>query len=438
MTPIDRLELHELRERPGAIREIADQSGVSDAEVLVQLRELNDRVKTLLGYENDAITVSSSGSLKADGVAGLLRLNSRVELEIVPKFLDPRSTAWRSDFFLLAVLVKTGHLLLHDEISAGTQDRGDLATLIARSFLTLYAENERRPIRGYRRASGSDFTIDGDVDWETIFLPDPDGFTVTRLELTRQNPYNATLATAVQILIPEVADADTQTQLRLVARQIAPQQAAPALAPPLPPRHGGWQQVYELANLIVTGLGLNLDKGTFSGPGFVLSTWAAWESLCEEIVRRALPDHRVVGQKQWILGYRGDKPVHVKPDISPMTGDATRLLLDAKYKTRQGRSPRVDSADLYESLAFLRAGKANVMCLLYPAVQTPDDLPLGEWRQFDQVTVEDLLIQGFEVQVQGLARRDGFDELVLGARKTLSSKLDTLELPTAPGGTVEN
>lgn len=422
MTTIDRLVLQELCDRPGATREIAALSGISEADVLIQLRELNDRVKTLLGYDEDPITASSAGALKADGVAGLLRLNSRVELEVVPKFLDPESSAWRSDFFVLAVLVKTGHLLLHDEISAGTQDRGDLATLIARSFLTLYAENERRPIRGYRRGARSDFAIDGDVDWETVFLPDPDGFAVSRLELTRQNPYNATLATAVQILIPEVADADTQTQLRLLARHLAPQTAAPAIFPPLPPRHGGWQQAYELASLIVTGLGLNLDEGVFTGPGFVLSTWSAWEFLCEEIVRRALPDHKVVGQQQWVLGHRGQEPVYAKPDISPIAGDVAPLLLDAKYKTRIGRTPRINSGDLYESLAFLRAGKANLMCLLYPALHSPEELPLGEWRQFDQIDVDDLVIEGFEIQVQGLAQRGGFDALVAGARKTLTPK----------------
>jgi 5-methylcytosine-specific restriction enzyme subunit McrC len=426
MTAMDRFVLQELRDRPGATREIAARSGVSEAEVLVQLQGLNDRVKALLGYEGDPITASSGGSLKADGVAGLLRLNSRVELEVVPKFLDPSSSGWRSDFFLLAVLVKTGHLLLHDEISADTQDRGDLATLIARSFLTLYAENERRPIRGYRRAVRSDFAIDGDVDWETTFLPDPDGFAVSRLELNRQNPYNAALAAAVQILIPEVTDADTQMQLRFLGRQLAPQAGAPTLFPPLAPRHGGWQQAYELASLIVAGLGLNLDEGAFTGPGFVLSTWSAWESLCEEVVRRALPDHRVIGQQQWILGHRGQEPVYAKPDISPIAGDVAPLLLDAKYKTRLGRSPRISSGDLYESLAFLRAGKATTMCLIYPALQSPDDLPLGEWRQFDQVDVDGLVIAGFEIQVQGLARRGGFDELVAGARKSLSPKVAAL------------
>lgn len=430
MTAMDRLVLHELRDRPGAIRDIAALSGTSEAEVLVQLQDLNDRVKTMLRYENDPITASSSGSLKADGVAGLLRLNSRVELEVVPKFLDPDSSSWRSDFFLLAVLVKTGHLLLHDEISADRQDRGDLATLIARSFLTLYEENERRSIRGYRRTTVADFAVDGDVDWVSTVLPDPDGFTVSHLELTRQNPYNATLAAAVNILIPEVSDADTQTKLRRVGGQLAPQAGTPAVFPPLPARHNGWQQPYELARLIVTGLGLNLDEGTFTGPGFILSTWSAWEFLCEEIVRRALPEYTVVGQQQWILGYRGDKPVYAKPDISPIADGWAPLLLDAKYKTRLARTPRISAADLYESLAFLRAGKAGLMCLLYPAVQSPEQLPIGQWSRFDQVDVDDLVIEGFEIQVQGLAKRGGFDALVAGARLALVSKAAGR---TAPG-----
>lgn len=420
---MERLVLQELRSEPRAVRKVAILSGISEAEVLVQLRELNDRVKTLLGYEDDPITASSSGALRADGVAGLLRLNASVELEVVPKFLDPDSATWRSDFFLLAVFVKTGHLLLHDEISASTQDRGDLATLIARSFLTLYSENERRPIRGYRRGARADFALDGDVDWETVFLPDPDGFAVSQLELTRQNPYNATLAAAVQILIPEVADVDTQAQLRLLGRHLAPQGAAPAFFPPLPPRHRGWQQAYELASLIVTGLGLNLDEGVFTGPGFVLSTWSAWEFLCEEIVRRALPDHKVVGQKQWVLGHRGSEEVYAKPDISPIADGAVPLLLDAKYKTRVGRSPRINAGDLYESLAFLRAGQTDLMLLLYPSVRPADELALGEWRLFDQIGVDPHVVQGFEVQVQGLAQRGGFEALVAGARTLLDSKL---------------
>lgn len=421
MTAVERLVLQELRERPGTTKEIAALSGVSEGDVLVQLRMLNDRVRDLLGYDEDPLTASGLGAWKANGVAGLLRLNSRVELEVVPKFLDPSSSTWRADFFLLAVLVKTGHVLLHDAISAGTQERGDLATLIARSLLNLCAENERRPIRTYRHTRRKDFAIDGDVNWETVLLPDPDGFTVTRLELSRQNPFNATLAAGVQMLIPEVADADTQAQLRLLSQRIGPQNSSPTMFAPLPPRHRGWQQPYELARLIVDGLGLNLDQGTFTGPGFILSTWSAWECLCEEVLRRALPNYKVQGQKQWVLGHRGADEVYVKPDISPVSGGAVPFLLDAKYKTRLGRRPRISASDLYEALAFLRATNAKRMFLLYPALHSPDKLPLGAWRAFDEVKVDDSVVEGFAIQVQGLAQRGGFGALVAGAREALSS-----------------
>lgn len=422
MTAVKRLVLQELGERPGTTQEIAMHSEISDGDVLLQLQELNDRIRYLLGYDDDPITVSNAGAWKADGVAGLLRLNSRVELEVVPKFLDPSTSSWRADFFLLAVLVKTGHLLLHDEISAGTQERGDLGTLIARSLLKWCAENERRPIRGYRRVRRTEFAIDGEVDWQSIFLPDADGFGVTRLELTRQNPFNATLATGVEMLTSEVADGDTQAQLQHLGRKIGPQSKPPAAFAPLPQRHQNWQQPYDLAKLIIEGLGINLDEGVFTGPGFVLSTWSAWEALCEELVRRAMPDHQVFGQKRWVLGHRGTDPVYVKPDISPMSGNTVSFLLDAKYKSRHDRSLRISSGDLYESLAFLRATKAKKMCLLYPALHSPDHLPLGEWQRFDEVEVDDLTVEGFEVQMQGLSQRGGFDTLITGARLALGSR----------------
>lgn len=422
MSNIERIVLHELRDRPKTTVEIAKLCNISSDEVILQLRNLNIHVTRLLGYDKDPITVSANGAWKADGIAGLLRLNSQVEIEVVPKFLEPSNASWRLDFFLLAVLVKTGHLLVHDDISAGAQDRGDLATLIARSFLTLYAENQRRPIRAYKRVQQADYSIDGDVEWDTLPLPDPDGFRLTRLELAQQNPYNAILAAAVRILIPEVADGDTQAQLKMLGRDLGRQLPPPAVFPPLPQRHSAMQRVYDLARLIVEGLGLDLNGGAFSGPGFVLSTWSAWQALCEEIVRRALPDYKVVGQKRWILGYRGTEPVYTTPDISPLKDSAAEFLLDAKYKTRAGRKPSIGSSDVYESLAFLKAAEAEHILLLYPSVRSVLDLPLGEWVEFDKVNVDTIEIGGFEIQIQGISKRDGFDAIVAGARRALALK----------------
>ena len=105
--------------------------------------------------------------------------------------------------------------------------------------------------------------------------------------------------------------------------------------------------------------------------------------------------------------------------------DSATLLLDAKYKTRVGRTPSISAADVYESLAFLRASGATNMKLLYPALSAPEQLPLGEWKSFDEIKVDDLTITGYEVQVQGLARAGGFDQLVAGARAALQPSLAT-------------
>ncbi|MGP7815023.1 5-methylcytosine restriction system specificity protein McrC [Glutamicibacter soli] len=422
MSKIERIVLQELRVRPNTTAEIAKLCNISSDRVMLQLRDLNTHITRLLGYEKDPITVSSNGAWRVDGIAGLLRLNSQVELEVVPKFLEPLNASWRLDFFLLAVLVKTGHLLVHDDISAGAQDRGDLATLIARSFLNLYAEYQRRPIRGYKRVQQADYAIDGDVEWESLFLPEPDGFRMSRLELVQQNPYNAVLAAAVRILIPEVADGDTQAQLKMLSHTLGKQLPPPAVFPPLPQRHSSMQHAYDLARLVVEGLGLDLKGGTFTGPGFVLSTWSAWQSLCEEVAKRALIDHKVVGQKRWLLGHRGDEgkePIYTTPDISPLKDRTVEFLLDAKYKTRVGKNPSINSSDVYESLAFLTAANVDDIMLLYPSTQSVVDQPLGEWSEFDRVTVGKSVIRGFEVQIQGISSRRGFEEIVAGARRAL-------------------
>lgn len=417
-----RLVLHETKNRPHTTRDAAEASGVSTDAIRSQVADLNDRIKALLGYTRSPIEVDGAGTWRVDGVAGLLRLNDRVEIEVVPKFFDPADDNWRADFFLLAVLVRTGHLLVADEVAAGIEDRGDLATLVARALLRMHSENQRRPIRGYKRLSRADFSFDGDVDWDSLLLPEPDGFRQQRLELTRRNSHNAVLKAAVDALIPEVGEGDTRAQLLRLTRSLGSQSAPPKTASRLAPRHRSWSQAYTLSQLVIEGMGLDLDGGAFTGPGFIVSTWAAWESLCEEVIRRATPGFRTVAQHPYPLGWRtATTEVVTKPDIAILDANGPRLLLDAKYKARQGRKPKISSTDLYEGLAFLRAAKVQRIILLYPALDSDGSLELGEWEYFDEVTVEDLHVQAAQVQVRGLSQRGGFDRLVSGAQAVLGS-----------------
>lgn len=413
-----RVVLHELVSRPKTTSEVAAASGIAVAEVGDQVRQLNERLRAQFGYDTDPIEVNSAGAWRVDGIAGLLRLNEQVELEVVPKFLDPDAATWRRDFFVLAVLVQTGHLLASDEISAETDDRGALATLVARSLLRVHGENARRRIRRYRRSAFEDFSLDGDVDWETLSLPGPNGMLLERLELTARNSYNATLLAAIEILGPEVSDGDTQAQLDALARAFGNQESAPRTFAPLPQRYASWTTAYDLSQMVINGLGLDLVAGRFLGPGFVLSTWRAWQQLCEELARRANPGRTVVPQAKLKLGERstGSLDVFVTPDIKVEFGASHGFLLDAKYKTRHGRRSGIVSTDLYESLAFLRAAGNDRIGLLYPSQRNTVELPTGEWRRFDRILVDYYQVDGIEVQVQGLGTKHGFDRLVAGAR----------------------
>lgn len=82
MSDIERIVLHELRDRPNSTVEIAKLCNVSNDEIILQVRNLNIHVKRLLGYEKDPITISANGAWKAEGIAGLLRLNSQIEIEV--------------------------------------------------------------------------------------------------------------------------------------------------------------------------------------------------------------------------------------------------------------------------------------------------------------------------------------------------------------------
>src|SRR5579884_1039174 len=74
------------------------------------LRSAGERVSRLLSLGNNPITVDAN-TVNVGGIAGLLRVAPRFELEVVPKFLSKDSSRWREDFFYLSMLSHHGSLL---------------------------------------------------------------------------------------------------------------------------------------------------------------------------------------------------------------------------------------------------------------------------------------------------------------------------------------
>jgi hypothetical protein len=407
-----RLTIRESRDEPGLLARLAraDESDVGQA-----LRLLDDtarRLRELLRLRSSPFSNTVGGSGRVDGVAGLLRLSASVELQVVPKFLDDADPTWQEDFFLLALFSQTGRILPREHIRGGHGRRGDLATLVGQTLAQMFWENHRRPIRAYRARLIHEFALEGDIDPIDLFVPPSDGYGQQVLQLRRDNEHNAAMSAAVQTLLPEVRDSETRGQLLRVQQTIGPQPRVNSLRPVrLPNRHRNWQLTYDLSLQILRGFGVQLQVEHLLTPGFVLRTWETWQALVEAALRTGLRNTQVNGQQAYVLGTRQSGTFKVTPDVVLVHQGGPVLVVDAKYRTREGASPSIAADDVYEALAFMRSTGTHRTVLLYPR---PSDVgpavSVGTATTFDEVQVGAERITALTVECRGLAQSNGYPD----------------------------
>lgn len=361
----------------------------------------------------------------------MIRIGANIELEIAPKFLGVDWKSWREDFFFASTLSRHGRLLPTERLGAEAGPPSDLATLIARAFVTMYWDNHRRPLRTYRRFEKYDMMIDGDVDPESIVLPTPDGFAQSSSAYDRRNILNGAIHAAARALISEVTDPHARQQLVRITEALSPQAAVPTPRHRrLPNRSRRWQPLHDLAIDILKGFSIMYGRGAMASPGYVVDTWRVWEDVVTTVVRLACGAQNVMAQKPYRLGTRAysdetngviQRPASVTPDVS-WRGD-TALLIDAKYKGRVGDvRNRISESDLYEALAFATAAKQTRVLLLYPHTPKNDSVPLtGTTTIFETIAVGDVRVIGAEIEVRGISRRGGLRSLVRGVQVGLAA-----------------
>jgi 5-methylcytosine-specific restriction enzyme subunit McrC len=414
-----RFQLSEGQPTDGFSNSICQANSITSELLTSQVSNLNERLRLSLGLEVSPITVTGNGQWKVDGIAGVMRLNPETEIEVVPKFLAG-TEKWQRDFFLISTLVRTGRLLNTEDISTDVADRGDLATLVARTLISGHIANQRKPIRNYKTTHQVDFSFEGEVDLESLLMPDGDGYHIQKIELTGMNEYSSILRLALEILLPQVGAGDTKTMLNRIIRGLkgAPKYQFHSF-PKLPARHAAWSGTFELSKLVINGMGLDLAGGGFRGPGFVVTTWQAWQQLCDEAIIRAFRNLEGVTQHPFLLGTRSRANLNVRPDLTLFKDGKPILLLDAKYKTRFERKEFVTNADVYEALAFMNASKCNKMILLYPEVDPSGDI--GTIRKFESIEVEDKTIKAVSIQIRGISESGGFNRMVESIKNGLIS-----------------
>src|SRR6266540_4191863 len=111
-----RIALVENRSRP-VLAEATAELGQGRQEVAALLSESSRRLRKLQRLEMEPIIIDGD-HVKVVELAGLIRVEAGLELEVAPKFLG-QSRGWREDFFRIASLSQSGRILPHEEIAAG-------------------------------------------------------------------------------------------------------------------------------------------------------------------------------------------------------------------------------------------------------------------------------------------------------------------------------
>lgn len=378
-------------------------AGVDPEEAESLLALISRRLTEELHLEESPVK-RRGDRLSLDGVAGLMKITSELEIEVAPKFLGTDWPEWREDFLFLAQLSSYGEVLPADSLFADVSRATDLPTVLGNIMVSQFERHRRRPLRTYRPVSAQEFALDGSWEPEELLIPEADGFNIERLSLEMANQYNAVISAAARKLTPEVADSDTRQSLGRLSAALGPQPPLQRLPVALPQRHRRWGPLFRLSSQVLHGFGLDLTGNRYDlAPGFLLRTAKAWEDLLGIAARLSSGSRRVNTGKRYKLGLRNGEDFHTKPDL--VIEGSSLLVVDAKYKTRLDRTLSIEASDVYEGLAFLRATGGRRLILAYPAdAHTTPRVEVGTCTPFERLQIDDCEILGVRVEVRGISR----------------------------------
>ncbi len=386
-------------------------------EISEDIRPLIDRankvIQQSLHLKRSALVVAE-GKLRALGIAGTIRLSKQVELEIIPKMLDNQSdTDWKESLFLLAALSKYGNIITSEHIHSSTAYKDSLYDIAGRVLAREYYMLRRKHIRQYRRERFTDFSIDGEINFELVFEKNPDGIPQDRVSFDKINPYNATIQAAMQIVLPYVKDTSIQQTISRAIQELGRQTVTPKQRLNVPARSREWTEIYNLAFDIVKGMGSSLDNGEIMSPGFIVDTWRIWEWLITVAFRvglgnsmRVIPQANIPWGKKMSNG-RSSR-INVFPDIAIYKlNDLTVpvFLVDAKYKVLSDKNPtEIERSDLYEAFAFCHATGAKKLFLAYPTI-AEDENKSGSISSISNYEIDDVTIFAIKVAFGSITKQ---------------------------------
>ena len=407
--------------------------GIQMTDLLKSVESANDRVSNTLKINRNVLSISD-GKVKATGVAGVIRLATNIELEIIPKFISSKSSVeWRATLYLLSALSKHGSVMINERIKSTSTYSDSLYDMAGRMLAEEYLQNKRKPIRKYRKEKYVDYGIDGEVDFESYFDMNPNGFHQSQIRFDKQNQYNATIQKAMRIVEPYVSDDRARNIMRTAIIDFGKQNARVTSKQKLSSRDKEWSRAYDLSYDIIQGLGTSFADGDFYAPGFIANTWQMWEWLVTTAITIGSNNKKVISQKPVVWGTKKtnnkEYSVNVFPDVTVYNNEDLSVpvyLADAKYKMIVNEATgEVERADIYEAFAFCNSLSVKNIFLIYPRESNLGE-PSGSVELRSTYYVSDVKIYIIQVAFGTIEERGGIHKfsqnLVKGIEHILNYK----------------
>ena len=357
-------------------KRIADTplSRLNNEQLARTIRSANELIYSTLGWSKEKVAITiSNGNIRANGVAGIIHLSCGDDLEIVPKHLTHE---WQDTMFFLAILSRYGGALLNGYIAGKGREERSLFDLCGMVLIKEFVSLQRQFVRTYHHHKFRDFSIEGDIVFESFYDNDA-GYLQEVVLFDKANQINATIQEAMRIVLPYVSVPSVRNQLEVAISKIGKQPVVIGTRKEkVPSRNKEWEMLYSLSYDIALGKTISVSEGERDAIGFVVDTWRIWEWLLSYSLRTGLPSSHFMVKWQdtskW--GTRSDgsrtTQVNVIPDITvyEKANDTPVLLIDAKCKSLIDENGKggIAQSDLYEAFAFCKAIGQNRIILAYP------------------------------------------------------------------------
>lgn len=374
-----------------------------------------------MGLRSNPIKVERSGTasvaLRAEGVTGTVRVGT-VDIDIVPKFLDPFASNWQQVLWRVLAVIEGGHI---DDArtSAAVVDSLSLPDLLADVFLDSFSRGAARglPYR-YQTRQGQGSVLHGVFDPSRIteWLSKPWQLPYITDELSDMTSLAALFRWTASVLSAQVSSTSRSRALLGIAHQLPganrrPPQVTEAKNFHLDPQYHALNPARVVGISLLEGAGIHHNAGLYELSGFLWNSDRVYEQYVFWLCGRAAAKLNLRVEKNSIAFGRVTHGVGTRlqtiPDVVFLDKfGEVQGILDSKYKTFGSRPV---SSDTYQVLTAAHVLGCRNVSLAYPI---GFDSEMTVWEVESKLGAQTTFLSALPLNLMVLGLPDGHVRLV--------------------------